>query len=185
MSPAATTVRARRSAHTRAHTRARAQVHISRARAHARTSKRTRTHAHITTRTGARTHMSGRCSHPCTHTRTRCGAAEVDHQDQALGFQGHRSSPSPLPLSALPLSALSHSSHSANCRAVIGRHRRRRRRRRCGVQSRRRCGRGEPDPRADVAGVRPALVPMQQSCAQSQDADVGGASPVPAQMWAG
>ncbi len=67
MSPAATTVRARRSAHTRA----RAQVHISRARAHARTSKRTRTNAHITTRTGARTHMSGGCSRPCTHTCTR------------------------------------------------------------------------------------------------------------------
>ncbi len=40
------------------------------------------------------------------------------------------------------------------------------------AQSRRRCGRGEPSPGADVAGVSP-----------SPGADVAGASPVPAQMW--
>jgi hypothetical protein len=136
--------------------RARAHVHISRARARARTRAQ-QTHTHITTR-----------------ARARCGAAEVDHQDQALGFQGHRSSPSPLPLSALPLSALSHLSHSANCRAVIGRHRRRRRRRRCGVRSRRRCGRESPVP-----------VPMWQGRAQPR-CRCGRAWPSPKmQMWAG
>ncbi len=39
-----------------------------------------------------------------------------------------------------------------------------------GLQSRCRCGRGEPSPGADVGGG-------------SSDADVGGVSPIPAQMW--
>jgi hypothetical protein len=53
------------------------------------------------------------------------------------------------------------------------------------VRSRRRCGRGEPSPSADVGGVR--LVPAQivGRGEPSPGADVAGVSPVPVQMWPG
>ncbi len=74
------------------------------------------------------------------------------------------------------------------------------------AQSRRRCGRGEPSPAADVAGVSPVPAQMLAGRAQSRRkcergepspvadvgggepspaADVAGVSPVPEQMWAG
>ncbi len=52
-------------------------------------------------------------------------------------------------------------------------------------ESRCRCGRGEPSPGADVAGVRPVPVQMGQCCEASPGADVAGARPVPVQMWQG
>jgi hypothetical protein len=63
------------------------------------------------------------------------------------------------------------------------------------ARSRRRCGRGEPSPGADVAGASPVPAQMWQGRAQSRrrcgrgerspGADVAGASAVPAQVWQG
>ena len=63
------------------------------------------------------------------------------------------------------------------------------------AQSRCRCGRGEPSPGADVAGVSPVLVqmwqgraPSQPSCGRGEPSPspvVAGASPVPAQLGQG
>jgi hypothetical protein len=53
------------------------------------------------------------------------------------------------------------------------------------LKSRRRCGRGEPSPGADVARGEPSPGAEVGGVSPVPGADVAGASPVPAQMWPG